>query len=380
MERTTQQQIRDLFEKETSILVVLPNNPSTDSIASGLALLSFLEKSGKHCKVVAYDFQLPPNHRFLSKSNEIATDLAGLQKFVISLDISRTKVEELAYDIAGNKLNIFITPKGGYFTPRQVTTSAGAYEYSLIVVLDAPDLESLGALFDENAEFFYNTPVINMAHQASNTNFGQVNLVDLTATSTSEVLFELMREINADFLDENIATSLLAGIISKTKSFQSTSVTPKSLSIASLLITSGGRRDEIIQQLYQTKDISMLRLWGRALARLQSDFQGRFVWTALSRQDFEQSGGQINQLTGVVDDLIVNTPKAEVIAVLYEPGPGGSVEALIGTSHTIQALVLFREFLPQGTRDFITIRLSTANLKEAETLLHGHLRSHYKTR
>lgn len=376
MERTTWQQIQHLIESEANILIALPRSPSTDAIASSLALYSFLEKTGKRPKVVANNFHLPPNHQFLPKSKEIYADLASLQKFTISLNVAKTKVEELSYDITGDALNIFITPKSGYFTQKDVTTSAGAYEYSLIVVLDAPDLEALGALFDDNAEFFYNTPIINIDHRATNTHFGQVNLVELTATSTSEILFELMREVNPALLDEYIATNLLAGIISKTKSFQTATVTPKSLSIASHLIASGARRDEIIRHLYQTKTLPTLRLWGRALARLKTDCQDRYVFSRVTQLDFERAESRADDLAGVIDELIVNTPKAEVIAVLYE-AENGKVEAVVHTTHALNSATLFRDFHPEGSRDFTKLVFPTKLLDEAEGELGAVVQKHY---
>ena len=328
MELSSFQQIYELIEKSKKIIITLPKNPSTDSIASGLGLFLFLEKIKKKVKVVCNEFELPPHHQFLPKSKEILSDLTALRKFIISLDVTKTKVRELSYDIADDKLNIFITPKSGFFDPRDISTSVSKFEYDLIFVLDSPDLESLGKLYDDNTEFFYHTPIVNIDHKPTNENFGQINLIDLVATSTSEIIFELVKEYKENIMDEYIATSMLAGIISKTKSFQSASVTPKSLAVASHLIEQGARRDEIIKNLYRTKSISSLKLWGRALARLRTDFDGRVVWTLLNREDFNRSEASWKDLEGVVDELIINCTKCnsrmkrenEVIDCWYDSG------------------------------------------------------------
>ncbi|MBI4415183.1 MAG: hypothetical protein HY566_03000 [Candidatus Kerfeldbacteria bacterium] len=377
MERTPSQQAIDLIERETNILVVLPKNPSTDAIASGLAFFQLLEKLEKRARVVANNFHLPADHRFLPKSKEIYSDLSSLQKFTITLNLEKTKAEELSYDIVGDRLNIYLTPKNGHFVPEDVSTSAGAYEHSLIVTLDTPELEALGELFDENAEFFYNVPVINIDHRAANTHFGQVNIVELTATSTSEIVFELIRELNASLLDEYIATNLLTGIISKTKSFQSSTVTPKSLAVASHLIASGARRDEIIRNLFQTKSLATLRLWGRVLAQLATDNQGRFVFSRASRKDFERAGASEETLPGVIDELIVSTPKAEIIAIFHE-NAGGEVRAIVSTVPTLNSLVLFRDLDPKSTRGAITLSFPGMNMVTAEARLRSLVRAHYE--
>ncbi|MFA5134937.1 MAG: DHH family phosphoesterase [Patescibacteria group bacterium] len=378
MERTEAQQSIDLIKKSANIVIVLPKNPSTDAVASGLGLFLALEKVNKKVRVVCNEFSLPPSHQFLPKSGEIHSDLSALRKFIITLDLSRTKVRELSYDISNNsKLNIYVTPKDGFFEPRDVSTSASAYEYDLIITLDSPNLESLGKIYDDNTEFFYHTPLINIDHNPSNEYFGEINSVDLVATSTSEIIFELIRQLNGGAMDEYIATSLLTGIISKTKSFQSTTVTPRSLAISSLLIENGARRDDIIKHLYRTKTISTLKLWGRALARLKTDLDGRLVWSLLNNQDFEKSGAGERELEGVVDELIVNTPDAEIIVLIYESN-SGSIRVIVNTIKSIDGLRLFKEYKPAGTRNFTKFKFDRRQLLEVEAEVLATIREFIK--
>lgn len=377
MELSPYQQIHELLKKGNKIVIVLPKNPSTDAIASGLGLFLSLEKMKKMVRVVCNQFELPPYHQFLPKSQEILSDLTALRKFIIHLDLSKTKVKELSYDMTDDKLNIYITPKSGFFDPRDISTSASKYEYDLIFVLDSPDLESLGDVYDENAEFFYHTPVVNIDHKPSNEYYGQVNLVDLVATSTSEIVFELVKEFKENVMNEYIATSLLTGIISKTKSFQSATVTPKSLAIASHLIEQGARRDEIIKNLFRTKSIATLKLWGRTLARLKTDFDGRLVWSLLGRQDFDLSGATGDHLEGVVDELMINTPNAEIVLLLCEKEEK-KVDAIVNTIKNIDGLRLFSDFKPRGSRNFTSFEIAGKNIVEVESLILTKIREYYK--
>lgn len=380
MERSESLQAVDLIKKSNNIVIVLPKNPSTDAVASGLGFFLALEKIEKKIKVVCNEFSLPPSHQFLPKSKEIRSDLTALRKFIITLDLTRTKVRELSYDISNsNKLNVYITPKDGFFEPRDVSTSASAYEYDLIITIDAPDLESLGKIYDDNTEFFYHTPIINIDHNPANEYFGEINSVDLVATSTSEIIFELIKQLNGGAMDEYIATSLLTGIVSKTKSFQSTTVTPRSLAISSHLIENGARRDDIIKHLYRTKSISTLKLWGRALARLKTENDGRIVWSLLNRQDFQKSGANEEELEGVVDELIVNTPNAEIIVIVYE-GSSDQVKVIIHTIKSIDGFRLFKKYKPAGTQNFTKIILSGKQLLQVEKEVLDIARAYLKSR
>lgn len=365
MQQSPLQQVTELLSRSTTILIALPDHPSTDAVASGLALFLTLEKMGKKAKIVCNEFDLPPHHQFLPKSKEIHSDLTSLRKFVITVDMTRTKVDELSYDISDNKLNIFLSPKNGFFEERDVTTSASSYEYDLIVTIDCTDMASLGKLFENNAEFFYHTPTINIDHKASNEQYGQINHIDLVATSTSEMLFEVIKALGPQLLDEYISTSLLTGIISKTKSFQTPSVTPRSLTIASHLIEQGARRDDIIKNLYRTKSVATLKLWGRTLARLRTDRDGRIVWSVLTVQDFERSGADEQELSGVIDELIVNMPQAEVILLIYERADG-EIGVIANTAKAIDGLILLRQFSPSGTSNYTTCTIPQSTLVDAE--------------
>jgi phosphoesterase RecJ-like protein len=142
-----------------------------------------------------------------------------------------------------------------------------------------------------------------------------------------------------------MATSLLTGIISKTKGFQTHTVTPRSLAVASHLITAGARREVIVRNLYQTKSLAALRLWGRALTKIESVDNGRLVWTSVTRDDLRQSGAAVSDAVGALDELIVNTPVAEVAALFIEQNGTTEVHVMTTNHHPLPALP--PELVPQ---------------------------------
>lgn len=372
-----EQQISALVRKHDNVLVCLPSEPTTDAIASGLAMHSVLQKLGKQSKVVAAGFALPDNHRFLPKSDAIEHELTALKKFIVSLDVSHTAVDDIQYDIKDKHLNIYITPKNGYFETRDVSTSSSDYQFDLIIVLDSRDLISLGKIFEDNAEFFHHTPIINIDHHPANEQFGEVNMVHVTATSISEIIFELLEHLDSNLLDEYIATHLLTGIISKTKSFKTHTVTPRSLAIASHLISSGARREDIVKNLYQTKTLQSLKLWGRTLSQLQADADKRIVWSMLRQQDFSETNTAPDDLEQVIDELIVNTPDAQNVYLVYEESDASgriAIKAVIATAPYIQSRLVFRDCQPTGTDNFCFITIPVATVESAQRLIHDRLR------
>ncbi len=358
------------------LLITFRKEWNVDAVASALALAAFFEKRGKRVDVIADGFVAPKSIKFLPGVDRILPAFSHLQKFVISLNLSKSKIDELSYDIENGKLRIQVTAKdGGRYEGKDVTTSTTDFKYDCIISLDTPDYGALGSLFSSNTELFYNRPVLNIDHDAANEQYGNFNAVDITATSSAECVYALLKATGEHFLNENVATCLLAGIIFKTRSFKTASVTPKTLDIASALVAAGARRDEIVQSLYRTRSISTLKLWGRTLARLKFDPTLKMAWSLLVRQDFIHAGASEEHLADVIDELIMNSPEAEIVGLLYEqeaenaPGKVAGICALVSTEKHADALGLMAGLKPDGTRKTARVCFPNTSIIEAEKMV-----------
>ncbi len=369
---TQEQQIFEQVKKANNVLVTFPKDWSGDAVASSLAIFLFLKKMGKNVEIVAEENK--NNEKlfgFLPGFSNIKTSFNDLRNLVISLDTTNIKIDKIKYKTENDRLDFIITPKEGSFSNKDISTFSGNFKYDLIITIDTPDLESLGSVYDNDTEFFYNTPIINIDHHSSNEEYGQINCVDLTAVAAAEALFSLMTEYQRDAIDEDIATCLLAGIISKTRSFKSQNITPDALSVSAQLISMGARRDEIVNKFYRSRSIGVLKLWGRILARLTSSYNNKLVWSVLSNLDFSKTETNENDLSEVIDELIVSIPEAKVIVIIYETEIAKegkkSIEtkALIYSVKNIDSLYLIKEFNPQGTKKLAEISIDKS-IQEAE--------------
>lgn len=334
MELSPKQQVTELVRKFRKILVVTHARPDGDALGSLLAVHQVLTALGKEATAAMLD-ELPEMYEFLPAKQHLSKELKGSQDLVVSVDISKTPVDKLKYNTADDKLNIVVSPKQGTYQEDDVSISSGSYKYDLVIVLDCPDLERVGKLYEDNPDLFYETPVVNIDHHPSNDYFGAVNLVDLTATSTSEILVGVIEALGESLMTEDVATLLLTGLITDTGSFQNSNTTPKSLTVSAQLVAAGGRQQEIIQHVYKTKPLSTLRLWGRALTKLQYDPQARMVWSSLSAKDFTDTGGTTTEAKAVIDALMSSAPDAEIILLLRESD--GKVDGSVRTAKGIDA-------------------------------------------
>ena len=312
------QQILEAIKRSAKPLICLPVGCGADAYASAIGLAHVLLKLEKQATIVSTGGPAPKITQFLNGWERIRTTLEQTERFTIELDASKIKVSELSYALQGDKLKIFLSPKNGSWSEKDMTVTASGYVYDLLMLIGAPDLESCGSLYREHPNLFFNTPIINIDHAPGNEHYGQMNAVDLTACACGEVCHDLIEAIDPGFIDEPAATAFLTGMIAQTKSFKSANLTPKSLATASRLLAKGAKQDVIIQNLYRTRSVPTLRLWGRALARLKADSKTKLAWTMLSRQDFLHAGCSEDQLPDLIDELIVSSPEAKVILVLYE--------------------------------------------------------------
>ncbi|MEI6627672.1 MAG: DHH family phosphoesterase [bacterium] len=366
----------ELIKKSQYILITFRKNWTGDAFASALALGRIFKKIGKNADIICQDFE-PNTHLSFLPTGEVQKQIKSLQKFIISISTGKTQVGEFTYNKEENKLNIFITPKNGQFNKEDVSVSHSAYKYDLIIVLDTPDLDSLGELFERHSDFFYNTPKINIDHSSQNESFGNVNLMDLTAASTAEIVYDLIRKVDENLIDEEVATYLLAGVILSTKNFKTIKVTPKTLNTASELIQKNARRNQIIQALYQNRFMSTLKMWGRVLSKLNTDPDNKLAWSVLSYADFTETETAPSEIIEVIDELIVSMPKVNTILIIYEVKNGDkmAVECLIYTNKAVDSMFVAKKFNPVGDPDLAKFKLEDVSLSEAEKIITDEIKT-----
>lgn len=318
MTLTDYEQLQKLFQESHYILITFPNQDNGEAVSTGLALKSFLEKQSKQVDVVSDNFVVPKNLHFLSGSDHIKSALTHLQKFIIKVDISQAKVDSISYDIKDGQLSINITPRQGTINKDNLRTAQSGFKYDLIITLAAPDLSALGNTFLNNTDLFYRTPVVNIDTHPGNEHYGQINMVEMTASGCGEIVCKFLKQTPANSITPEIATSLLASLIIATKSFKTSNVNPTTLNYASELMTKGGDREKIIRSLYHTRSLSALKLWGTALSSLKHEHSLKMAYLTISRDQFAQAGAEENDIKDLAEELISTAPEAELIMVLFE--------------------------------------------------------------
>ena len=254
------------------VLTVCHENPEADALGSALALALAVETLGKTATPLCSDV-VPPMYDFMPRIDRFRRD-----------------------------------PETGR-------------SYDLIVVGDCGDLARVGSVLGRHAELFGRVPIVNIDHHVSNTGFGALDWVDPAAAATCEMDTLLMPALGValDAADGAIAANLMAGVVIDTANFQHPNVTPRTLRVASELVAAGAPLSDTARLLYRTKPNRQLKLFGLVLGRLESERDGRLVWSALYEPDYAAAGAAGEDVEGL-SDLLSQSASAELMLLFRDSG------------------------------------------------------------
>ncbi|CCQ16819.1 DHH family protein [Rhodococcus sp. AW25M09] len=256
----------EMLESASSVTVLCHVQPDADTIGSGLALGSVLERRGARVQVA---FATP------SSLPESMDELPGRH-----LLVDADKVAEVV---------------------------------DLVVTVDAGSRDRLGSLGDR-LDSASGSLVID--HHRSNTHFGTVNVVFASAESTTAVIAHLLDQWGVE-IDADLAHLLFAGLVTDTGSFRW--VRPGSHLLAERLLATGIDGAHIARRLLDTHPFNWLPMLGAVLgsATLLPDAAdgGGLVYAVIRSQD--AVGLRSEEIESVID-IVRTTSEAEVAAVLKQ--------------------------------------------------------------
>jgi phosphoesterase RecJ-like protein len=362
MSLSPQEQFKKFLENSKEVLILITENPSADAVGSSWALYYFLEKLNI-TPVIAFSNHLSEKFNFLPKPKNIHSEISGARDFMLSFNTEQNKITNVRYVEKDNQLNIFVTPEKGSIDPRDFSFILAKFKYDLIITIGASDLEKLGKIYLENTDLFFEVPIVNIDHKSDNDNFGQINLTEITASSCSEILARTMENLYPELLDKKIATCLLTGLIGETDSFQKKNTTPRALSISANLMDKGADQQEIIRWMYKTQPLHRLKLWGRAMAKINWDHESKLIWSALNVEDFVQSRATPEDLPLIIEKLEENYSDGQIFMTIYNDTPGSAI-ALIKFSSSKTALKIASGLEARLSRGFWEIKIENPNISE----------------
>jgi phosphoesterase RecJ-like protein len=259
-------EITKILQENNNFLITSHINLDGDGIGSELALYFLLKKLNKK-PIILNQNRLPKIYDFLPGSDKV-------------------------HYLNNNRIN-----------PKSIDVG---------IVLDCSNIKRIGKTY----EIFKNLKtIINVDHHKSNENFGSLNYVDYSASSVGEIIYELIKSIDADLLDEKISTCLFTAIITDTGSFKYSNVSSKTFGMASHLTSNGIKPYLIADNIYNKNTYAGLKLLGKSLLTLEVDDSNYFSWLTITRKMLNDTNANDEDIEGIID--IATTLNNVEISILF---------------------------------------------------------------
>lgn len=259
-------QAAELIKKSSKILLVAHRRPDGDTLGASVALRLVFKQMGKSGVLACVD-EIPSRLTFIPET----------ENFVKSFNLN---------------------------------------EFNLIIISDAGAHHMTG-FHEVYPEFLSKRiPIINIDHHASNESFGTINIVDSYGSSTTMLVWKLIKMLDIS-ISKEIALALLAGIYSDTGSFMHANTTQETFKAASdILKAQNIPVIEVVRPLFKQFSLGQLRLWGYILENIKVNENGVFS-SVISEEDFKSIGAHSSDTGGIID-LINTIPDAAFTMLIAE--------------------------------------------------------------
>ncbi len=202
------QKIIDRIRERNNFIVTSHINPDGDNVGSSIAMTRYLRELGKNAIHLLED-EIPENLKFLLNNYSIENNSKLLsEKFL----------------------------KDGFD----------------LIVIDSGDKNRIAL---DNELILKADCVINIDHHRSNNNYGDLNYVMSNIGSSCEVVSNILRKINPELINKEIATALYTGISTDTGNFMFPSVTADTFYTAAFLTEKGADRDTVGNEIYRNNTL-----------------------------------------------------------------------------------------------------------------------------
>ncbi len=274
MDKVALQRVKDCFTRGQRFALTTHVNPDGDGLGSEAALAGFLRQLGKDVYIFNSN-EVPHNYEFLNHNNHFTVYNSEQHREIL-----------LTVDY--------------------------------LIILDISDWQRLRELGADVRELSIKKICID--HHPSNEKFGDISAIDVTASSTGEIVYEVIKYCGGEFL-QPIAEAIYTSILTDTGSFKFSNTTAKALAIAAEMVTCGVSPQKIYQQVYERQSRSKIRLFAHVLNNLNFVAEGKIVWFKLSQQNIARFGAKPSDTEGFADyPRVIDGVEISVIFIEMEGG------------------------------------------------------------
>lgn len=247
-----------------------------------------------------------------------------------------------------------------------ITSKKAAYD--LIVCINIQTLSDLGELYTNNISLFSETEILTLTKNKQDTISTQYVIADDTAQSCCALLYRVLHSLGAEFFTQKIAEQLLTGILANTQGFAEQHMHPNTLQISAQLMKYGADRNKIIKNIFHTKSLATVRLWGHILSKITFNSEKKLLHTMISTEDLHASGARIEHIADIIPEILLQHPETETILLTYPQDKKNVCEAIVYSTNN-NAKTLTKQFNTIGSDQKCIVTISDKNLEQAHKTL-----------
>lgn len=187
-------------------------------------------------------------------------------------------------------------------------------------VFDAAFVVDCGNLFrvGDGYEALTRNYIVSIDHHDTNEAFGQVNIVDESASSTAEILYRILKSFNM-VINFNIAVNIYTAILTDTGSFRYDSTTRRSFAICEEMTSCGVVPSYVAGQVYENHPRQRYDLLCLVLATLETFRDNRIATAYVTDEMFKKTQTNRESTEGFVE-YIKEIRGVEVACLLRQVG------------------------------------------------------------
>lgn len=172
-------------------------------------------------------------------------------------------------------------------------------EYDLVINLDVAAIDRIC-----DGEILFNKAknTVNIDHHKTNIGYADLNFVDGGASSTSEVVYYIAKNLNWK-TNLDVATCLYTGILTDTGSFRFDNTTPRSLIYAAEMVEAGVSPSEMYKYCYETQSKNMVLFQSYCVNKAVFADDDKIAYTIVYKKDMEKFKGEDDFTEGLTEKL-----------------------------------------------------------------------------
>lgn len=273
----------NLIESSQHIVLIAHKNPDADSLGAACAFYSYLLRSQKKVTLFCVTPEINPNLAFLPWFDKVTDRFPESADCMISFD-------------CGSFARLGIT--------REI-------------------------------------PLINIDHHVSNDFYGSENIIDTSAISTTEVVYDYF-VANGVKINGKMALSLYAGLVDDSKCFSAPECNAKTFAMAQSLLEQGADHAMCIEWLYRRRSLASLRIRGLLFKQMKLLADGKLAVCEVSLSLLEETGASAAECKSVLDEVL--GMRSVQAAILKVELPKGGTKLSLRTDGTVDASKIMKHF------------------------------------